>query len=59
MSLVRIRHIPKLIHHLGDGEYRIKVKDNRIVIFSKNSRYENDEIKKILEETEDIKKDEP
>ncbi|EEU32745.1 hypothetical protein HMPREF0946_00818 [Fusobacterium vincentii 3_1_36A2] len=58
MSLVRIRHIPKLIHHLGDGEYRIKVKDNRIVIFSKNSRYENEEIKKILEETEDIKKDE-
>lgn len=58
MALVRIRHIPKLIHKLGDGEYRIKVKDNRIVIFSKNSRYENEEIKKILEETEDIKKDE-
>ena len=58
MALVRIRHIPKLIHHLGDGEYRIKVKDNRIVIFSKNNRYENEEIKKILEETEDIKKDE-
>ena len=56
MSLVRIRHIPKLIHHLGDGEYRIKVKDKRIVIFSKNTRYENEEIKKILE---DIKKDEP
>ena len=56
MSLVRIRHIPKLIHHLGDGEYRIKVKDNKIVIFSKNSRYENEEIKKILEEIEDIKK---
>ena len=59
MTLVRIRHIPKLIHKLGDGEYRIKVKDNRIVIFSKNNRYENEEIKKILEETEDIKKDEP
>jgi len=58
MALVRIRHIPKLIHKLGDGEYRIKVKDNRIVIFSKNRRYENEEIKKILEETEDIKKDE-
>lgn len=58
MSLVRIRHIPKLIHELGDGEYRIKVKDGRIVIFSKNNRYENEEIKKILEETEDIKKDE-
>ena len=59
MPLVRIRHIPKLIHKLGDGEYRIKVKENRIVIFSKNNRYENEEIKKILEETEDIKKDEP
>lgn len=58
MALVRIRHIPKLIHKLGDGEYRIKVKDKRIVIFSKNTRYENEEIKKILEETEDIKKDE-
>lgn len=58
MSLVRIRHIPKLIHHLGDGEYRIKVKDKRIIIFSKNKRYENDEIKKILEEIEDTKKDE-
>lgn len=56
MALVRIRHIPKLIHKLGDGEYRIKVKDKRIVIFSKNTRYENEEIKKILE---DIKKDEP
>nr|DAP20054.1 MAG TPA: hypothetical protein [Caudoviricetes sp.] len=50
MSLVRIRHIPKLIHELGDGEYRIKVKDGRIVIFSKNTRYENEEIKKILDE---------
>lgn len=59
MSLVRIRHIPKIIHELGDGEYRIKVKDKRIVIFSKNKRYENEEIKKIIEETKDIKKDEP
>ena len=50
MALVRIRHIPKLIHELGDGEYRIKVKDGRIVIFSKNNRYENEEIKKILNE---------
>ena len=58
MSLVRIRHIPKLMHHLGDGEYRIKIKDKRIIIFSKTKRYENEEIKKILEETEDIKKDE-
>lgn len=55
MALVRIRHIPKLIHKLGDGEYRIKVKDNKIVIFSKNSRYENEEIKKILEEVRDEK----
>ena len=59
MSLAKIGDIPKLIKRLGDGEYRIKVKDNRIVIFSKNNRYENQEIKKILEETEDIKKDEP
>lgn len=59
MALVRIRHIPKLIHKLGDGEYRIKVKDNRIVIFSKNSRYENDEIKKILDEVGENEKDEP
>lgn len=59
MALVRIRHIPKLIHKLGDGEYRIKVKDGRIVIFSKNSRYENEEIKKILEEVGENEKDEP
>ena len=59
MSLVKIKHIPYLIKKLGDGEYRIKVKDGRIQIFSKNSRYENEEIKKILEEIEDIKKDEP
>jgi hypothetical protein len=55
MALVRIRHIPNLIHKLGDGEYRIKVKDGRIVIFSKSSRYENDEIKKILEEVDEEK----
>lgn len=59
MSLAKIRDISNLIKKLGDGEYRIKVKDNRIVIFSKNNRYENEEIKKILEEIEDIKKDEP
>lgn len=58
MSLVRIRHIPKLIHELGDGEYRIKVKDRRIVIFSKNKRYENEEIKKIIEEIKENEKDE-
>ncbi|VTX56905.1 Uncharacterised protein [Fusobacterium nucleatum] len=59
MSLAKIKDIPKLIKKLGDGEYRIKVKDGRIQIFSKNSRYENEEIKKILKEIEDIKKDEP
>lgn len=58
MSLVRIRHIPKIIHKLGDGEYRIKVKDKRIVIFSKNTRYENEEIKKILDEVGENEKDE-
>lgn len=58
MSLVRIRHIPKIIHELGDGEYRIKVKDKRIVIFSKNTRYENEEIKKIIEEIKENEKDE-
>lgn len=58
MSLVRIRYIPKLMHKLGDGEYRIKVKDNRIVIFSKNKRYENEEIKKIIDEAGENKKDE-
>lgn len=57
MSLARIRHIPKLIHELGDGEYRIKVKDKRIVIFSKNTRYENEEIKKILKEVGENEKD--
>ena len=55
MSLAKIRDIPNLIKKLGDGEYRIKVKDKRIVIFSKNTRYENEEIKKILEEVQDEK----
>lgn len=50
MSLAKIKDIPNLIKKLGDGEYRIKVKDGRIVIFSKSSRYENEEIKKILED---------
>lgn len=58
MSLVEIRDIPKLIKKLGDGEYRIKVKDGRIVIFSKNSRYENGQIKKILDEIKENEKDE-
>lgn len=55
MSLAKIKDIPELMEKLGDGEYRIKVKDGRIIIFSKNNRYENQEIKKILEY---IKKDE-
>lgn len=59
MSLAKIRDIPNLIKKLGDGEYRIKIKEGKIQIFSKNKRYENEEIKKIIEETEDIKKDEP
>ena len=58
MRLIRIEHIPKLIHHLGNGEYRIKVKDKRIIIFSKNKRYENEEIKKILDEIKENEKEE-
>ena len=57
MSLAKIRDIPNLIKKLGDGEYRIKVKDNRIVIFSKNNRYESKEIRKILEEVRENEKD--
>nr|DAT15886.1 MAG TPA: hypothetical protein [Caudoviricetes sp.] len=59
MSLAKIKDIPNLIKKLGDGEYRIKVKDKRIIIFSKNKRYENEEIKKILDEIKENKKDEP
>lgn len=55
MSLAKIKHIPFLIKKLGDGEYRIKVKDGKIIIFSKNNRYENEEIKKILDEVKDEK----
>ena len=55
MSLAKIKHIPFLIKKLGDGEYRIKVKDGKIIIFSKNNRYENEEIKKILDEVQDEK----
>lgn len=51
--MIIIEQIPKLIKRLGDGEYRIKVKNGKVIIFSKNSRYEKDEIKEIL------KKDEP
>ena len=44
MSLAKIKHIPFLIKKLGDGEYRIKIKEGKIQIFSKNKRYENEEI---------------
>ena len=58
MSLAKIRDIPNLIKKLGDGEYRIKIKDGKIQIFSKNKRYENEEIKKILDEIKENEKDE-
>lgn len=58
MSLVKIKHIPFLIKKLGDGEYRIKIKEGKIQIFSKNKRYENEEIKKILDEIKENEKDE-
>ena len=58
MSLAKIRDIPSLIKKLGDGEYRIKIKEGKIQIFSKNKRYENEEIKKIIDEAGENKKDE-
>lgn len=58
MSLAKIKHIPFLIKKLGDGEYRIKIKEGKIRIFSKNKRYENEEIKDILKEVEENEKDE-
>lgn len=58
MSLAKIKHIPFLIKKLGDGEYRIKIKEGKIRIFSKNKRYENEEIKKILDEIKENEKDE-
>lgn len=58
MSLAKIKHIPFLIKKLGDGEYRIKIKEGKIQIFSKNKRYENEEIKKIIEEIKENEKDE-
>lgn len=48
--MIKIDEIVKLIKKLGDGDYRIKIKNSKIVIFSKNNRYEHNEIKKILEE---------
>ena len=56
MSLAKIKHIPFLIKKLGDGEYRIKIKEGKIQIFSKNKRYENEEIKKIIEEIKENEK---
>lgn len=50
MRLVKIENIPKLVKKLGDGEYRIKIKNERVIILSKTKRYENEEIKKIIEE---------
>ena len=58
MSLAKIKHIPFLIKKLGDGEYRIKIKEGKIQIFSKNKRYENEEKKKIIEEIKENEKDE-
>nr|DAX36629.1 MAG TPA: hypothetical protein [Caudoviricetes sp.] len=58
MSLAKVKHIPFLIKKLGDGEYRIKIKEGKIQIFSKNKRYENEEIKKILDEIKENEKDE-
>ena len=48
--MIKIDEIAKLIEKLGDGDYRIKIKISKVVIFSKNNRYEHNEIKKILEE---------
>lgn len=54
--MIKIDKIVKLIEKFGDGDYRIKIKNSKVVIFSKNNRYEHNELKKILE---DVKKDEP
>ncbi|WP_314347040.1 hypothetical protein [Fusobacterium massiliense] len=48
--MIDIKEIPKILEKLGDGEYRIKIKNSKIVIFSKNNRYEKDDIKKIIGE---------
>ena len=58
MSLAKVKHIPFLIKKLGDGEYRIKIKEGKIQIFSKNKRYENEEIKNILKEVEEVEENE-
>lgn len=50
MIRIKIDKLPELFEKLGDGDYRIKIKNSKIIIFSKNNRYEHNEIKKILEE---------
>ena len=50
MNNVSIIKLPEILEKLGDGDYRIKIKNSKVVIFSKNNRYEHNEIKKILEE---------
>ena len=50
MNNVSIIKLPKILEKLGDEDYRIKIKNSKVVIFSKNNRYEHNEIKKILEE---------
>ena len=54
--MIDIKEIPKILEKLGDGEYRIKIKNSKIVIFSKNNRYEKDDIKKIIGEVWDKKR---
>lgn len=55
--MIDIKEIPKILEKLGDGEYRIKIKNSKIVIFSKNNRYEKDDIKKIIGEVWENEKD--
>jgi len=57
--MIDIKEIAKILEKLGDGEYRIKIKNSKIVIFSKNNRYEKDDIKKIIGEVWENEKDEP
>lgn len=55
MSYVSIEEIPNLIKKLGSGRYEITVKidkkGSRIIHFSKNEKFEWEELKKILEST--------
>ncbi|WP_187106575.1 hypothetical protein [Fusobacterium necrophorum] len=53
MALESVEKLPELIQKIGAGEYRIKVnKDMEIVIFSKQNRYDGEEIRKILKKEE-------